>query len=204
MHYYKFDGTTKQGLTVWYKHRYQSSTAIIFQHNTFTDTSTVNSHTSKQRKVCTRRMKGLSCRQCKALLFPVWRIHYCAYIWFFVVSNLFFATGAIVIFMPEAIHWREKKANSKHHRHHATHNSCQTWLWSDVGDTGTTTVDAIERSRGVSVYGLLERNAFWIADDDVWRDGSGLVWVYSGVVRDPDHRFLLLPDRMFILLWHFF
>lgn len=43
---------------------------------------------------------------------------------------LFLAAGAVVIFMPEAVHWWTKKANSKHQWHHATNNSGQTWLWS--------------------------------------------------------------------------
>lgn len=45
--------------------------------------------------------------------------------------HLLIAGRTIVIFMPEAVHRGAKKANTKHHRHHTSNNSCQTWFWSN-------------------------------------------------------------------------
>lgn len=43
---------------------------------------------------------------------------------------LFMAFWTVVIFVPEAVHWRTKKANSKHHWHQASNKCCQTGFWS--------------------------------------------------------------------------
>lgn len=50
---------------------------------------------------------------------------------------LLLATWAMMIFMPETVAWRQKKAASKKHRHHASHNSCQAWLWSGIQTSKT-------------------------------------------------------------------
>lgn len=50
---------------------------------------------------------------------------------------LLLATWAMMIFMPETVAWRQKKAASKKHRHHASHNSCQAWLWSGIQTSNT-------------------------------------------------------------------
>lgn len=125
------------------------------------------------------------CRQCKALLCPLWRIHHYTGIWFLKICNLFLAAWAIMIFMPEAVHWRTKKANSKHHRHHTTDNSCQAWFRLYGGNAGAAAVDAVERSGSVSENGLLNRNALGIADEGVRRNDTGLVGV---LVRMVDRR----------------
>jgi len=43
---------------------------------------------------------------------------------------LFLTVRTIVIFMPKAVHWGAKKANSKHHRHQASNKCTQTGLRS--------------------------------------------------------------------------
>lgn len=46
---------------------------------------------------------------------------------------LFLTVRTVVIFMPKAVHWGAKKANSKHHRHQASNKCSQTGLRSIFG-----------------------------------------------------------------------
>lgn len=124
----------------------------------------------------------MSCRQRKALLQPVRRIHHQARIRLLKISNLLATVGAIMIFMPKTIHWRTKKANTKHHWHHTAHDGCKTGFWLDFGDSRTTTVKAIKRGRSISVDSLLNGYSFRVTNDGVWRNGTGLIRVLSDVV----------------------
>lgn len=52
----------------------------------------------------------------------------------------------------------------------------------DGGQTRTTAVNAVKRSRRILIHGLLNRDSLGIANDGVRRDHSGLIGVVSDVV----------------------
>lgn len=62
----------------------------------------------------------------------------------------------------------------------------------DVGKSGITTVNAVEGSGSVSVNGLLDRDALWVAIDGVWGDRACLVRILYDVERNAHHRLVHL------------
>ena len=60
------------------------------------------------------------------------------------------------------------------------------YILPDCSNSSITAVSAVERSGSVAVNRLLNRNPLGIVDDGVWWDRSGLIWILSDIVRNPD------------------